>query len=285
MVKVKNTDSQKSTKKNAKTIKSGNTSSKKGVVKNVANAGGVIKRRPHRFRPGTVAAREVLKEMRSKEFAIPKTSFKRLVRTVLNEQGYHDKRMGGNMSETLQTYIEQALIGLNKAGVSNMYHCNRKTIHPSDLRLVIQTQLDLSNSPSHLVNAYQEYMIDREIMGKNNELMDYLTRHGPPKSKHRKAAKKANKSKNTTKKTKGKGKVASSDKRAITPTTTAKKGKETARVSSSQTRNESSQQHIASSILNEKQDSDSDSDSDSSSGSEAFDLGNATGDRRGTFTF
>ncbi len=59
--------------------------SKKNSVSKSSGAG--IKK-PHRFRPGTVALREIRKYQKSTEFLIPKLPFQRLVREIAYEVKY-----------------------------------------------------------------------------------------------------------------------------------------------------------------------------------------------------
>ena len=51
--------------------------------KSAPSTGGVKK--PHRYRPGTVALREIRKYQKSTELLIPKLPFQRLIRELVNE--------------------------------------------------------------------------------------------------------------------------------------------------------------------------------------------------------
>ena len=72
-------------------------------------------RKPHRYRPGTVALRDIRRYQKSSELVIPKISFQRLVMTVAQSLGIHHLRIRLSALETLQEGAEKFLVGLFEA--------------------------------------------------------------------------------------------------------------------------------------------------------------------------
>jgi len=92
-------------------------------------------RRPHRFRPGTVALREIRRFQKNTDLLIRKQPFLRLVREI--SQGFKpDMRFQKKSLSVLQAAIESFLIdrfeGANLAAI----HSKRVTLMPQDLNLV-----------------------------------------------------------------------------------------------------------------------------------------------------
>ena len=102
--------------------------------------GGVKK--PHRFRPGTVALREIRKYQKSTELLIRKLPFQRLVREMIQEaDGNPDKKVGkvdriqASAVLALQEGAESYLIGLFEDTNLSAIHAKRVTIMPKDMQL------------------------------------------------------------------------------------------------------------------------------------------------------
>ncbi len=94
--------------------------------------GGVKK--PHRFRPGTVALREIRKYQKSTELLIRKLPFQRLVREVA--QGFEsDLRFQTSAIQALQEAAESYLVGLFEDTNLCAIHARRVTIMPKDVQL------------------------------------------------------------------------------------------------------------------------------------------------------
>ena len=94
--------------------------------------GGV--KRVHRYRPGTVALREIRKFERSTETLIPKLPLQRLVKKVA--QNYRtDLGFQSTAIATLQKASEDYLIGIMADSVMCMLHGGRKTMMMKDLQL------------------------------------------------------------------------------------------------------------------------------------------------------
>uniref|UniRef100_A0A0G4FAZ6 Core Histone H2A/H2B/H3 domain-containing protein n=1 Tax=Chromera velia CCMP2878 TaxID=1169474 RepID=A0A0G4FAZ6_9ALVE len=109
---------------------------KSKASKHVPSTGGVMK--ATRFRPGTVALREIRKYQKSTELLIPRLSFARVVRegtqTVPKAHG-HDLRYTPEALECLQTAAEAFLVDLIEDGYLCSLHAKRMTLMVKDLRL------------------------------------------------------------------------------------------------------------------------------------------------------
>jgi histone H3 len=91
-------------------------------------------KRKHRFRPGTVAMREIRKYQRSTELLIRKMPFQRLVREVA--AGFKaDMRFQKSAIAALQEASEAYLVGLFEDTNLLAIHAKRITIGPRDMQL------------------------------------------------------------------------------------------------------------------------------------------------------
>ena len=102
------------------------------VTAKAARAGGV--KRPHRFRPGTVALREIRKFQKSTELLIRKLPFQRLVRHLANDFKT-DLRFQSSAVLALQEATEAYLVGLFEDTNLCAIHAKRVTIMPKDMQL------------------------------------------------------------------------------------------------------------------------------------------------------
>ncbi|KAF1324690.1 histone H3, partial [Globisporangium splendens] len=100
--------------------------------KSAPATGGVKK--PHRYRPGTVALREIRRYQKSTELLIRKLPFQRLVREIAQDFKT-DLRFQGSAVLALQEAAEAYLVGLFED--TNLYaiHTKRVTIMPKDIQL------------------------------------------------------------------------------------------------------------------------------------------------------
>ena len=94
----------------------------------------VIKKKPHRFRPGTVALREIRKFQKSTELLIRKLPFQRLVREIA-QQFRTDLRFQLFGMLALQEAAEAYLVALFDDANLCAIHAKRVTIMPKDLQL------------------------------------------------------------------------------------------------------------------------------------------------------
>ena len=98
-----------------------------------APASGGVKK-PHRYRPGTVALREIRKYQKSTELLIRKLPFQRLVREIAQDFKT-DLRFQGSAVLALQEAAEAYLVGLFEDTNLCAIHAKRVTIMPKDIQL------------------------------------------------------------------------------------------------------------------------------------------------------
>lgn len=103
----------------------------------VSGVGAGIKK-PHRFRPGTVALREIRKYQKSTELLIPKMPFRRLVREIAmsvakQESGLRFQELAVlAIHEATEQYLTSIFEEANLAAI----HAHRVTIQAKDIQLV-----------------------------------------------------------------------------------------------------------------------------------------------------
>ncbi|KAG9309473.1 histone H3 [Chiua virens] len=102
-------------------------------VKRVTKPSGGVKK-PHRFRPGTVALREIRRYQKTTELLIRKLPFQRLVREIAQDFK-SDLRFQSSAVMALQEAAEAYLIGLFEDTNLAAIHAKRVTIQPKDLAL------------------------------------------------------------------------------------------------------------------------------------------------------
>ncbi|VDC02984.1 unnamed protein product [Peniophora sp. CBMAI 1063] len=100
---------------------------------NAAAATGGVKK-PHRFRPGTVALREIRRYQKSTELLIRKLPFQRLVREIAQDFKT-DLRFQSSAVMALQEAAEAYLVSLFEDTNLAAIHAKRVTIQPKDLAL------------------------------------------------------------------------------------------------------------------------------------------------------
>ena len=100
--------------------------------KSAPATGGVKK--PHRYRPGTVALREIRKYQKSTELLIRKLPFQRLVREIAQDFKT-DLRFQSAAVLALQEAAEAYLVGLFEDTNLAAIHAKRVTIMPKDIQL------------------------------------------------------------------------------------------------------------------------------------------------------
>jgi len=90
--------------------------------------------RPRRYRPGTVALREIRKYQKSTELLIRKLPFQRLVREIAQDFKA-DLRFQQEAMGALQEAAEVYLVGLFEDTCLSAIHAKRVTIFPKDIQL------------------------------------------------------------------------------------------------------------------------------------------------------
>ena len=104
----------------------------KAARKSAPVTGGVKK--PHRYRPGTVALREIRRYQKSTELLIRKLPFQRLVREIAQDFKT-DLRFQSGAVMALQEAAEAYLVGLFEDTNLCAIHSKRVTIMPKDIQL------------------------------------------------------------------------------------------------------------------------------------------------------
>lgn len=104
----------------------------KAARKSAPSTGGVKK--PHRYRPGTVALREIRRYQKSTELLIRKLPFQRLVREIAQDFKT-DLRFQSSAVMALQEASEAYLVGLFEDTNLCAIHAKRVTIMPKDIQL------------------------------------------------------------------------------------------------------------------------------------------------------
>eukprot|EP01017_Pseudomicrothorax_dubius_P042265 TRINITY_DN6884_c0_g1_i2.p1 TRINITY_DN6884_c0_g1~~TRINITY_DN6884_c0_g1_i2.p1 ORF type:complete len:137 (+),score=38.63 TRINITY_DN6884_c0_g1_i2:131-541(+) len=104
----------------------------KAARKSAPATGGVKK--PHRYRPGTVALREIRKYQKSTEMLIRKLPFQRMVREIAHEHRA-ELRFQSSAVLALQEAAEAYLVGLFEDTNLCAIHAKRVTIMSKDLHL------------------------------------------------------------------------------------------------------------------------------------------------------
>jgi histone H3 len=104
----------------------------KAARKSAPSSGGVKK--PHRFKPGTVALREIRKYQKSTELLIRKLPFQRLVREI-SQEFKTDLRFQSSAILALQEATEAFMVGLFEDTNLCAIHAKRVTIMPKDIQL------------------------------------------------------------------------------------------------------------------------------------------------------
>ena len=104
----------------------------KAARKQAPCAGGVKK--PHRYRPGTVALREIRRYQKGTELLIRKLPFQRLIREIVRSFN-EELRCQSTAVLCLQEAAEAYLVGLFEDTNLCAIHARRVTIMPRDLHL------------------------------------------------------------------------------------------------------------------------------------------------------
>jgi histone H3 len=104
----------------------------KSARKSAPATGGVKK--PHRYRPGTVALREIRRYQKNTELLIKKLPFQRLIREIAQDYKT-DLRFQSTAVMALQEASEAYLVGLFEDTNLCAIHAKRVTIMPRDIQL------------------------------------------------------------------------------------------------------------------------------------------------------
>lgn len=106
----------------------------KAAKKTKPSLGGIKGPRKHRYRPGTVALREIRRYQKSTDLLIRKLPFQRLVREIAQDFK-NDLRFQSTAILALQEASESYLVGLFEDTNLCAIHAKRITIMPKDIHL------------------------------------------------------------------------------------------------------------------------------------------------------
>jgi histone H3 len=119
-----------------------------------APASGGIKK-PHRYRPGTVALREIRRYQKSTDLLIRKLPFQRLAREVLqdlNKQGHSLRFTAERFQATgllaIQESVEAFSVRLFEDVNLCAIHARRVTIMPKDMQLALRIRGESHSMPN-----------------------------------------------------------------------------------------------------------------------------------------
>lgn len=107
----------------------------KKAAKAAGTSAGV--KRAHRWRPGTVALREIRRIQKGTELLIQKAPFQRLVREIAEEHK-RDLRFQGSAVQAVQEATEAYVISLLSDTNLCAIHARRVTIMPRDVQLALR---------------------------------------------------------------------------------------------------------------------------------------------------
>ena len=96
--------------------------------------GGIKEAKKRRFKPGTLAFREIKKYQRTTDMLLPRASFQRLVRTIC-ESVDHELRFRSEALVALQEATEAYLVGLFEDTNLCAIHAKRQTVMQKDMKL------------------------------------------------------------------------------------------------------------------------------------------------------
>ena len=103
------------------------------AARKTAPAMGGIKK-PHRYRPGTVAIREIRKYQKTTDLLIKKLPFQRVVREIAQDFN-SNLRFQASAVVALQEATESYIVGLFEDTNLCAIHARRVTIMPKDMKL------------------------------------------------------------------------------------------------------------------------------------------------------
>jgi histone H3/H4 len=99
-----------------------------------------VVKKPHRYRPGTVALREIRRYQKSTELLMRKLPFQRLVREIAQDFK-SDLRFAPAAMMALQEACEAYMVGLFEDTNLCALHARRVTVFPKDMQLARQIRL------------------------------------------------------------------------------------------------------------------------------------------------
>lgn len=114
------------------------STARKQPVKTNTILGKPLKKKTRRYRPGTVALREIRKYQKSTDFLIPKLPFERLVReTIQDLTPGQEVRLTGDALRAIREAAEIHVVKIFENTVKLSTHANRVTTFAKDMRLAL----------------------------------------------------------------------------------------------------------------------------------------------------
>tara|TARA_B100000767_G_C19648607_1_gene485698 strand:+ start:552 stop:956 length:405 start_codon:yes stop_codon:yes gene_type:complete len=107
-----------------------------GSTPSATGVGGVKK--VHRFKPGTVALREIKKAQKSVKACIPKAAFDRLVRELVRDNSFGKYRLQPAAVKALREAAEAKLIEIFEDSQLMAIHAKRTTVQAQDMQKVVR---------------------------------------------------------------------------------------------------------------------------------------------------
>ncbi|XP_057962223.1 uncharacterized protein LOC131153780 [Malania oleifera] len=143
----------------------------KAARKSAPATGGVKK--PHRFRPGTVALREIRRYQKSTELLIRKLPFQRLVREIAQDFKT-DLRFQSGAVAALQEAAEAYLVGVFEDTNLCAIHAKRVTIMPKDIQLARRIRGERLGGSELIRSRAQMHPLAIDAPPKALELINHL---------------------------------------------------------------------------------------------------------------
>ena len=128
-------------------------SSKKNITKSGskgASTASQVEKRKIRFKPGTVALREIRRYQKSTDMLIPRAPFQRLVRDICRGID-NELRFQANALVALQEASEAYIVGVLEDAGTCALHAKRVTVMKADMQLARRMRGDANHDYRELV--------------------------------------------------------------------------------------------------------------------------------------
>lgn len=96
-------------------------------------------KKPHRFRPGTVALRQIRKQQKSTELSFPHQPFVRKVKKMIDDR-VDNFKLGSDAAKMLQIAMEEYLVKIYRDANLVSIHAGRQSVRGADIDLVQQIE-------------------------------------------------------------------------------------------------------------------------------------------------
>lgn len=132
----------------------------------------VIEKKKHRFKPGTVALREMRAQQKSIEPALPRAPFSRLVRELINEHSEGDMRLGKNSVDALRYAAEEFMVQTFKRAQYLAVQCPG-----NENNIGITLRVPLLQAANHWMMETMNGLSDIGIMNMSRGASEAVVRH------------------------------------------------------------------------------------------------------------